>query len=293
MKREDSLVEDEINSNNETNNNDEFGILDDVEEFDFEMIDNISRKELIENEYLNKYNVCINEKYHILICKTCKYVIEKEYVFAHISRYHRAIIDSKNIKQELKEEFINQLNILDPLINTNLDFITEEVIDGLNLFEGFQCKNYECNYLCRNKSTLYKHSKDNHGNLMEYEKCLIQTLFLNPEKRKYFKVLRESNNSIQEEEIRVGEGENNEIFGISRTLNISRTGHQFVSSFFTEADWPTIVDKFTREQVKELRTAEVPPGLMTAVNSVFAKGENFSRGTNHYFSELIENPFSK
>ena len=247
---------------------------------------------IIENEFLKSYNLYINEKYKLLICKSCKYVVEKENSFSHISNNHRKLVDSKLLKKEMKEAFIDQLNNLDPLLNLNLNIEIAEVIEGLRVFEGFKCGHGGCNYLCRNMNTMYSHTKKEHENLkMEFEECLLQTLFLNPEKRKYFRVKKSSNNMNQGREVE--EGENIEIFGITRTSNSSRAGHQFVSSFFTEANWATIVDKFTREELKELRGVEVPPGLKASVDSVFAIGENFSRGTNHYFSELIENPFSK
>ena len=247
---------------------------------------------IIENELLKSYNLCINEKYKLLICKTCKYVVEKENAISHISNNHRKLVDPKLLKKGMKETFIEQLNNLDPLLNLNLNVESEEIIEGLKVYEGFKCGHGGCNYLCRNMNTMYSHTKKEHENLkMEFEECLLQTLFLNPEKRKYFRVKKSSNNMNQGREVE--EGENIEIFGITRTINSSRVGHQFVSSFFTEANWATIVDKFTREELKELRGVEVPPGLKASVDSVFAIGENFSRGTNHYFSELIENPFSK
>lgn len=249
----------------------------------------VENSEIVENEFLKNYNLRINEKYHLLICRTCKYVVEKENAFNHVSKNHRKIVDSKLLKPGRKEELLDQLNIVDPLLNRNLNFESEEIIEGLNIYEGFKCGNGECNYLCRHMNTLYDHSRKEHVNSkMIYEECFIQTLFLNPEKRKYFKVKKNSRSTSQ-----VEEGENNEIFGVSRTLNTSRVGHQFVSSFETESNWSVIIDKLGAEGLKGIFGLTVPLGLEQSINMVFNRGEEFSRVSNHYFSELIENPFSK
>ena len=178
---------------------------------------NIESSDLITNEFLNSYNLTINQKYNLLICRTCKYVIEKEYAFYHVSNNHRMIVDSKLLKQDQKNLFFEKLNLMDPLLNNNANnnFESEAVLEGLNLYEGYIC--LTCNYLGRSKKGLYNHSKEKHNGLMSFENCFIQTLFLNPEKRKYFRVKKSSNDSFQGREVE--EGENNEIFGITRTLN--------------------------------------------------------------------------
>jgi hypothetical protein len=120
---------------------------------------------IIENEFLKSYNLCINEEYHLLICKTCKYVVEKENAINHISKNHRK------------------------LVNMNLNIESEEVMEGLKVYDGFKCSHEECNFLCQKINTLYYHTKNEHVNSkMEFVECFIQTLFLNPEKRKYFRV---------------------------------------------------------------------------------------------------------
>jgi len=287
--------EDNDESNfNEENFDEEFFNFSDVEYGNFDhnqSNDNNHQNELIENEFLSKYNLRVNRKYNLLICKTCKYVIDVDYAFSHISKSHRKIVDSANIKAEYKEFFIQELKSIDNLLNQNLNLVSEEIIEGLNIFKGFQCINNECKYLCQSKGALYKHSRENHEGSINYEECLIQTLFLNPEKRKYFRVKKSSNDMIQGREVE--ECENNQIFGITRTLNSSRVGHQFVSSFETESNWSVIIDKLGAEELAGLVTVEIPTGLERSVNMVFNRGEEFSRVSNHFFSEFIENPFSK
>jgi hypothetical protein len=65
---------------------------------------------IFQNNLLKDYNLLLNTKHHLLICRTCMYVIEKESVFNHISQKHRNIIDSKILKAERKDEFYTQLN---------------------------------------------------------------------------------------------------------------------------------------------------------------------------------------
>jgi hypothetical protein len=247
-------------------------------------------EDLIENNFLKKHNLVINEKYHLLICKTCKYVIQKENVLGHLSNFHRSIIDSKLFQLESKEDIINELNNINPFLNDNFNISTEDAIPGLNIYKGFQCKNSNCGFLCRNKGSMLRHSKEFHSGMMDYEECHLQTLFLQPEKRRYFRVKKSSNFSKEDEKM---EQELDQIFGLGSHTSIGRTGHQFVSTFHNEANWSTIVDKFEGEQLKEFSKVEVPPGMKTALDWVFDKGEKFAKVTNHFFSELIENPFSK
>jgi len=252
----------------------------------------VAENNLIETELLKRYNLFVNLKFNLLICKTCKYVVEKDSVFNHVSRNHRSIVDSRNLQPELKLIFDLEINGKWPLLNSIENIETEEPIEGLSLFDGFQCMANDCNYLCRNKRTILKHSKEVHERVKNFEKCYIQTLFQQPEKLKYFKVIPRPNDSNNE--LILGQELNDEIFGIRQSGNRNNElGHQFVSSFETESNWAIIDCQFSDLKIQEIISIEIPEGLMNVVNMIYNKGESHSKKCNHHFVEKLNNPFSK
>ena len=138
---------------------------------------------IVNDKFLKEFNVVINLKHHLLICKTCKYVVEVDSVFNHVQRNHRSIIDCRNLNAERELEFLKYVRELDPMLNSNFNIETEEIIEGLEIVNGFQC--LECQYLCVNLSVIQKHFRKTHCDLrnFNYEKCTIQTLFLQPDKK--------------------------------------------------------------------------------------------------------------
>ena len=69
-----------------------------IVEEDFEESANSSESssDMFENNFLKSFCLVINSKYHLLICKICKYVLEEDSVFNHLSRNHRLLIDWLN-----------------------------------------------------------------------------------------------------------------------------------------------------------------------------------------------------
>ena len=130
------------------------------EEYEESTISNEGSNDLFENEFLKKFNVVINSKHHLLICKSCNYVLEEDSVFNHLLRNHRLLIDCSHIKQEKKNEFIEELNLLDPMINSNFNIETDEIIQGLKIYNGYCCNH--CNYLSVNKVVIKNHLRQNH-----------------------------------------------------------------------------------------------------------------------------------
>ena len=235
----------------------------------------------------------INTKDNLLICKGCRYVIEKENVLSHASKNHRLILDSKYLNKRNETEFLEILNQVNPGINQNLNILSGDLIQGLNIFEGFECQ--ECHYLCRLKNVIQKHMKDNHSveRKNNFENCKLQTLFLHPEKRKYFKVQEPAGIILRD----IVETEENEaIFGM-KTSQVepgnSLVDHRFVSLFHKEAELDLITDKFTDEELKEILQIVSPDSMVNAVNIVFNMGEKSSGGSDNYINEFIEDPLSK
>ena len=287
-----------------------------------------SNNDLIESSMLNSYNLLINSKHDLLICRTCKYVIEEESIISHVSRNHRAIVDSKKLTREHELTFLEELNMISPLINSNLNIEEEsEFIQGLNIYDGYQC--LDCKYICLSEQRMKLHRKkyhqvenstesnsnnsqnntnvnnnltidnsnnNNSENTKKYEKCNVQTLFLQPEKRRYFRVKKSSRlqtpvESIDRESIERIFAKSEGSF--NRLNNQVRTGHQFVSSFYTESNWTYIFEKFNYAEIESIVELKPEQQLLDTVTSIFEKGEKFSKTVNHHFNQLIENPLSK
>ena len=283
------LFEDNI-FENEDEFDEEFFSLND---FEANVVSNSVSSNIFENQFLKEFNLIVNTKFNILICKTCKYVVEVDSVFNHLSRNHRRIINSKILNDEKKQNFIAVMNLTFPNLNSNFDFSCEggDEIEGIKLNVGFHCSHNQCEYLCVEKNSLYKHSKESHGCLPMFIKCNIQTLFCNPEKKKYFKVI--ANNQFQNNEVNINE-ENDAIFGMRQSgIRNYEMGHKFISSFETESNWAIIESKFTDEEIQEIISIEIPVGLTNSINLIYNKGENHSKNCNHHFVEKLNNPFSK
>ena len=253
----------------------------------------MTNSNIVNDKFLKEFNVVINLKHHLLICKTCKYVVEVNSVINHIKRNHRSIIDCKNLNGERALEFLKYVRELDPMINSNFNIETEEIIEGLEIVNGLQC--LECQYLCLNLSVIQKHYRKKHCDLknFNYEKCKFQTLFLHPDKKKYFKVKENSELIIQDI---IETEENDAIFGI-KTSQVepgnSLVDHRFVSLFHKEAELNFIIDKFTDEELKDILHLVNADSLVNAVHIVFNMGEKSSGGSDNYINEIIENPLSK
>ena len=267
-----------------------------IVEEDFEESANSSESssDMFENNFLKSFCLVINSKYHLLICKICKYVLEEDSVFNHLSRNHRLLIDCSHIKQDKKNDFVEELNYLDPVINSNFNIETEEIIQGLKVYNGYGCNS--CNYLSVNKEKIKNHIRQNHQtkSYLDFYECNIQTLFLQPDKRRYFRVKKISRLPNQVETI---ERECIErIFARTNSNNRGdqlRTGHQFVSSFHTEANWNYIFDKFNNEEIDNIVGMQVDKKLEESMGKIFDQGEKFSKVVNHHFNQLIDNPLSK
>lgn len=281
--------EDNILENDEEFDEDFFSLND----FEANVVSNSVNSNIFENQFLKEFNLIVNTKFNILICKTCKYVVEVDSVLNHLSRNHRRIINSKILNVESKQNFITEMNLNFPNLNSNVDFTFdgEDEIEGIKLNEGFQCSHNQCGYLCIEKNSIYKHSKESHGCLPMFIKCNIQTLFSNPEKKKYFKVI--ANNQFQNNIFNINK-ENDAIFGMRQSgIRNYEMSHKFISSFETESNWSIIESKFTDEEIQEIISIEIPVGLMNSINLIYNKGENHSKNCNHHFVEKLNNPFSK
>ena len=180
------------------------------------------------------------------------------------------------------------------MINSNFTIETEEIIQGIKVYNGYCCNS--CNYLSVSKKGIKNHLRQNHptqSNLDFYE-CNIQTLFLQPDKRRYFRVKKISRLPIQAEPIERESIE--EIFARPISYNRNdqlRTDHQFVSSFYTESNWTHIFDKFNDDEIDSIVGLKVEKQLEESVVKIFDEGEKFSKVVNHHFNQLIENPISK
>ena len=84
------------------------------EEFEESEIINEGSSDLFENEFLKKYQLIINIRHHLLICKICKYVLEEDSVFNHLSKNHRLFIDCSNIKREKKKWIFRRIKLFRP-----------------------------------------------------------------------------------------------------------------------------------------------------------------------------------
>lgn len=273
-------------------------------ESDFNQISYLADNSLLENDFLNRYNVAINIKHHLLVCRTCKYVIEEESLLKHVSSNHRKIVETKYLTKQSVESFVEEINFMDPFINSNFQIQSEDIIQGLKLYDGYSCN--KCGYLCCHKATIRNHLKLAHNNEPDtnsnnqnqitnyYEECNIQTLFLKPEKRRYFRVKKISMLPNQVETIDRECIER--IFARTNSNNRGdqlRTGHQFVSSFHTEANWNYVFDKFNNEEIENIVGIQVDKKLEESMGKIFDQGEKFSKVVNHHFNQLIDNPLSK
>jgi len=289
-------------------NTEEIENEEDIENATVNSVSETFTEDILENNFLKKFNLIMNWKHNLLICKTCKYVIEEGTIVSHVSRYHRNIVESKILKKEEELIFLEELNLIAPMINSNLNVEEDcEFIQGLIDFEGYQC--LDCKYICLTDTNIKKHIKNKHNNNQEnnikfgtnqnqsinnYEKCNIQTLFLQPEKRRYFRVKKISRLPNQVETI-----ERESIERIFARINSNnrgdqlRTGHQFVSSFHTEANWNYVFDKFNNEEIDNIVGLPVDKKLEESMGKIFNQGEKFSKVVNHHFNQLIDNPLSK
>ena len=280
----------------------------DIENATVNSVSETFTEDILENNLLKKYNLVMNLKHNLLICKTCKYVIEEGTIVNHVSRNHRNIVDSKILKKEEESIFLEDLNLIAPMINSNLNVEEDcEFIQGLIDFEGYQCS--DCKYICLADTNIKKHIKNKHNNneenilenrtnqnqkIKNYEKCNVQTLFLQPDKRRYFRVNKISRlpnqiETIDRECIEI-------IFARNNSNNRGdqlRTGHQFVSSFHTEANWNYVFDKFNNEEIDNIVGMQVDKKLEESMGKIFDQGEKFSKVVNHHFNQLIDNPLSK
>lgn len=271
------------------NSNSANNFVDEIEEFN-----ETDESAIFENQFLKRYNMIINLKQHLLICKTCKYVIEEEAVFNHCLKYHRLVTNYKDMHHDKKEEFYEELSLIDPILNSNLNIYSEEIIEGLKVYDGYFCK--ECDFITVNKAVIQAHMRQCHpkSNNINFEECNVQTLFLQPEKRRYFRVKKISRlptpvESIERESVE-------EIYArpTSNSRNDQiRSGHQFVSSFYTESNWTYIFDKFSSDEIDSIVGLKADEPLEESVGKIFDQGEKFSKVVNHHFNQLIENPLSK
>jgi hypothetical protein len=249
--------------------------------------------DVVEDEFLKRFNLIINTKYNILICKTCRYVIEKQSAYNHASRNHRIVLDPTFLNKAEERLFIQTLERLYPEINSNVEIESEETVQGLNITDGYQCK--DCNYMCCTKRIILKHMRTEHGEekKFNFENCKLQSVFLHPDKKKFFKVKENPELIIQD--IAATE-ENDTIFGIKKSLSEpgnSLVDHRFVSLFQKEAELDLITDKFNDEELKEIVLLATDNSMVDAVDRVFNMGEKSSGGSDNYINEYIENPLSK
>ena len=81
----------------------------------------IYKNDIIESSLLKKYNLVMNSTHNLLLCKSCKYVIEEGSIVNHVMRNHRSIVETKYLKKEEELMFLEELYLIAPLVNSNLN----------------------------------------------------------------------------------------------------------------------------------------------------------------------------
>ncbi|KAL4867110.1 hypothetical protein BDV12DRAFT_210099 [Aspergillus spectabilis] len=98
-----------------------------------------------------------NSKYKVLVCRECKYAIQKPALRSHLLRH--------KIYREKRQRLLSsiaELDILEPdLVAT--PGLSSAPVDGLPIISGYQCSDDECGYLCASLKRMRMHWRDVHG----------------------------------------------------------------------------------------------------------------------------------
>lgn len=115
---------------------------------------------LIRDPYLAALGLVINNELKVIICEGCKYVISPKKVKKHILKKHPTSDIKINLKYVLKICTEHGINMVLPVINSEIQHI--EYL-GLKLHSGFSCK--YCEHVCGTIGSLGNHytNTSDHG----------------------------------------------------------------------------------------------------------------------------------
>lgn len=128
-----------------------------------------------------------NATYRVLICRECKYAIQKSALESHLLR-HKIY---RNERAQLLAS-IAKLVLFEPQ-DVPLPHPTSPPIDGLPVTNGYRCTIGGCGNLCASEKRMRRHWSENHDGLKQgaFEECvreaMIQTFFRGTRLR-YFEV---------------------------------------------------------------------------------------------------------
>ena len=126
-----------------------------------------------------------NAEYRVLICRECKYAIQKSAFGSHLLR-HKVY---RRERQRLLSA-IARLDILEP-DDVQLPSLGSPPVDGLPIIEGFKCTAAGCENLCASSKRMRIHWSERHGepnpSVPFSRSALLQTFFRGT-KLRYFEV---------------------------------------------------------------------------------------------------------
>ncbi|KAH6843030.1 hypothetical protein B0I37DRAFT_393364 [Chaetomium sp. MPI-CAGE-AT-0009] len=116
-----------------------------------------------------------NAKHGVLICRECKYAVQKSALGSHLLRH-------KVYRQERQRllSAIAKLDILEP-DDVRLPSAGSLPVEGLPIISGFRCTATECENLCASSKRMSRHWSERHGGSDSSGPCsrpvLLQTFF--------------------------------------------------------------------------------------------------------------------
>ncbi|KAF2816946.1 uncharacterized protein BDZ99DRAFT_470017 [Mytilinidion resinicola] len=126
-----------------------------------------------------------NARYSVLICRECKYAIQKSALGSHLLR-HKIY---RGERQRLLSS-IAQLELVEP-DDVQLPPVSLSPVEGLPVISGYRCTAIGCESLCASSKRMRRHWSENHGVSDPPESCArsvnLQTFFRGT-KIKYFEV---------------------------------------------------------------------------------------------------------
>lgn len=130
-----------------------------------------------------------NAKHRVLICRECKYAVQKSALGSHLLR-HKVY---RRERQRLLS-VIAKLDILEP-DDVQLPTANSLPVEGLPTISGYRCTANGCENLCASSKRMRRHWSEKHGESDPSPSCsrpvLLQTFFRGT-KLKYFEVWSES-----------------------------------------------------------------------------------------------------
>ncbi|KAL2869547.1 uncharacterized protein BJX67DRAFT_347564 [Aspergillus lucknowensis] len=128
-----------------------------------------------------------NEAYGVLICRDCRYAIQKNALQSHLLRHKIYRDERHNLLLTIAD-----LEILEP-DDVPLPSPTSQPIDGLPVFSGYRCVVSGCGHLCASSKRMKRHQGEVHDsrdvrNLASVSRPVQLQTFFRGTKLRYFEV---------------------------------------------------------------------------------------------------------